>query len=56
MYVGVFDLKQRLEHTKKLLKDKIRLRELLEDDIKELEQSIDDLEAMVNKCDKAVLV
>ncbi|HJV45357.1 MAG TPA: hypothetical protein VJ824_06490 [Bacillota bacterium] len=56
MYVGVFDLKHRLEHTKKLLKDKIRLRELLDDDIKELEQSIEDLEGMVNKSDKAVLV
>ncbi|MEW9667737.1 hypothetical protein [Ammoniphilus sp. 3BR4] len=56
MYLGVFDLKQRLEHTRKLLKDKIRLKELLDDDIKELEQSIKDIEDMMSKSDKAILV
>ncbi|WP_164984864.1 hypothetical protein [Ammoniphilus sp. CFH 90114] len=56
MYLGVFDLKQRLEHTRKLLKDKIRLKELLDDDIKELEQSIKDIEDMMNKTEKAILV
>ncbi len=46
MYLGVFDLKQRLEHTKKLLKDKMKLREMLDDDIKELEQNLKDIENM----------
>lgn len=46
MYLGVFDLKQRLEHTRKLLKDKMKLREMLDDDIKELEQNLKDLENM----------
>lgn len=44
MYLGVFDLKQRLEQTKKLLKDKMKLREMINEDIKELEQSLKDLE------------
>ncbi|WP_167577593.1 hypothetical protein [Ammoniphilus sp. YIM 78166] len=56
MYLGVFDLKQRLEHTRKLLKDKIRLKELLDEDIKELEQSVKDIEDMMSRCDKPVLV
>lgn len=55
MYVGVFDLRQRLEQTRKLLKDKIRLRELLDDDIAELEQSLKELEDMVNKWTQTVL-
>lgn len=46
MYLGIFDLKQRLEHTKKLLKDKMKLREMLDDDIKELEKNLKDLENM----------
>ena len=49
MYLGIFDLKQRLEHTRRLLKDKIRLREMLDEDIKELEQSLKDIEDMMNK-------
>ena len=52
MYVGVFDMKQRMEHVRKLLKDKVRLRELLDDDIKELEQSLKDIEEMMNKYEK----
>lgn len=55
MYVGIFDPKQRLEHTRKLLKDKKRLRELLDDDIQELEQSIKDIEEMIRKYEKVVL-
>lgn len=54
MYVGIFDLKQRLDHTRKLLKDKKRLRELLDDDIQELEQSIKDIEDMIQKYDKVL--
>lgn len=46
MYLGIFDLKQRLEHTKKLLRDKMKLREMLDDDIKELEQNLKDIENM----------
>jgi hypothetical protein len=56
MYLGVFDLKQRLEQTRKLLKDKKRLRELLDEDIKELEQSLQELDNMVNKSEKTILV
>jgi len=52
MYVGIFDVKQRIEHTRKLLRDKVRLRELLDDDIKELEQSLKDMEEMMNKYEK----
>lgn len=52
MYVGIFDVNQRMEHTKRLLKDKVRLRELLDDDIKELEQSLKDMEEMMSKYEK----
>jgi len=52
MYVGIFDVNQRIEHTRKLLRDKVRLRELLDDDIKELEQSLKDMEEMMNKYEK----
>ena len=47
MYLGIFDLKERLEHTRRLLREKIHLRKLIDDDIKELEKDIKELENMV---------
>lgn len=47
MYLGVFDLNQRLEQTRKILRDKQHLKKLIEEDIRELEKDIQDLEAMV---------
>lgn len=47
MYVGIFDLNQRLERTRKLLEEKIHLRKLIEDDIKELERDLKELENMM---------
>ena len=49
MYVGIFDVEQRMEYMRKFLKDKVRLRELVDDDIKELEQSLKDMEEMMIK-------
>lgn len=47
MYVGVFNLDQRLEQMKKLLKEKKRLRELLDDDIRVIEKDIKNVESMI---------
>jgi len=47
MYIGIFDLQQRLERTRRLLKEKIHLRKLIEDDIKELEEDLKQLEDMI---------
>ncbi|WP_169728846.1 hypothetical protein [Aneurinibacillus terranovensis] len=44
MYLGVFDMEQRVEQMKKLLKEKRRLKELLEDDIREIERDLKALE------------
>jgi hypothetical protein len=49
MYLGVFNLEQRLEQMKKLLKEKIRLKEMLDDDIKVIEKDIKNLEVMIEK-------
>lgn len=46
VYLGVFDLNQRLEQTKKVLREKQHLKKLIEEDIQELEKDIQDLEAM----------
>lgn len=48
MYLGVFDLNQRLEQTRKILREKQHLKKLIEEDIHELEKAIQDLEAMTN--------
>ncbi|MFD2369298.1 hypothetical protein ACFSO0_04795 [Brevibacillus sp. GCM10020057] len=48
MYLGVFDLNQRLEQTRKILREKQHLKKLIEEDIRELEKDIQDLEAMMN--------
>ena len=49
MYLGVFDLHQRLEQTRKVLREKQHLKKLIEEDIQELEKDVKDLEAMTEK-------
>lgn len=49
MYLGVFDLHQRLEQTRKVLREKQHLKKLIEEDIQELEKDVKDLEAMTDK-------
>ncbi|WP_289142647.1 hypothetical protein [uncultured Brevibacillus sp.] len=49
MYLGVFDLHQRLEQTRKVLREKQHLKKLIEEDIQELEKDVKDLEAMTGK-------
>ncbi|MED1914196.1 hypothetical protein P4V64_02655 [Bacillus thuringiensis] len=52
MYLGVFDLNQRLEQTRKILREKQHLKKLIEEDILDLEQDVKELEAMTTKQDK----
>jgi len=49
VYLGVFDLHQRLEQTRKVLREKQHLKKLIEEDIQELEKDVKDLEAMTEK-------
>jgi len=49
MYLGVFDLKNRLEHTKRLLNEKVRLKELLEQDIEQLERDLEHLQKILQQ-------
>ncbi|MFP3391889.1 hypothetical protein [Brevibacillus sp. SIMBA_040] len=49
MYLGVFDLHQRLEQTRKVLREKQHLKKLIEEDIQDLEKDVKDLEAMTEK-------
>ncbi|WNC13196.1 hypothetical protein [Brevibacillus brevis] len=48
MYLGVFDLQKRLEQTRKVLREKQHLKKLIEEDIRDLEKDIQDLEAMTS--------
>ncbi|WP_429844030.1 hypothetical protein [Brevibacillus sp. FIR094] len=52
MYLGVFDLNQRLEQTRKILREKQHLKKLIEEDIYDLEQDVKELEAMTGKQEK----
>ncbi|MFC8688689.1 hypothetical protein [Brevibacillus porteri] len=52
MYLGVFDLNQRLEQTRKILREKQHLKKLIEEDICDLEQDVKELEAMTAKQEK----
>ncbi|MDC0760094.1 MULTISPECIES: hypothetical protein [Brevibacillus] len=52
MYLGVFDLNQRLEQTRKILREKQHLKKLIEEDICDLEQDVKELEAMTTKQEK----
>ncbi|USG67268.1 hypothetical protein NDK47_08340 [Brevibacillus ruminantium] len=49
MYLGVFDMNQRLEQTRKVLREKQHLKKLIEEDIRELEKDVQDLEEMTNR-------
>lgn len=49
MYVGVFDMNQRLEKTRKILREKQHLKKLIEEDIRELERDVQDLEEILNQ-------
>ncbi|WP_170145328.1 hypothetical protein [Ammoniphilus oxalaticus] len=48
MSLGIFDLDHRLEQMKRLLREKLRLKELIEDDIRELEKDLKELKKMLN--------
>lgn len=47
MYLGVFDMNQRLEQTLKVLREKQHLKKLIEEDIRELERDVEALEEMM---------
>ncbi len=47
MYLGVFDMNQRLEQTRKVLREKQHLKKLIEEDIRELEKDVKELEEMM---------
>lgn len=49
VYVGVFDMNQRLEKTRKVLREKQHLKKLIEEDIRELEKDVKELEEMMNQ-------
>ncbi|QOS99168.1 hypothetical protein JNUCC42_22850 [Brevibacterium sp. JNUCC-42] len=50
MYIGVFDMKERLDQTRKVLRDKKHLLKMLEEDIRGLEDDVQVLEAMLTTC------
>lgn len=52
MYLGVFDLNQRLEQTRKILREKQHLKKLIEEDIHDLEKDVQELEAMTTQKEK----
>jgi len=47
LYLGVFDMRQRLEQTRKILREKQHLKKLIEEDIRELEKDVQALEEML---------
>jgi hypothetical protein len=55
VYLGVFDMNQRLEQTRKVLREKQHLKKLIEEDIRELERDVQELEAMMNAYSNKVL-
>jgi septal ring factor EnvC (AmiA/AmiB activator) len=56
MYLGVFDMKERLEQMRKLLKEKRRLKELLEQDIAGIERDIEMLEKQLDTAERSLSV
>lgn len=48
MYLGVFDMNQRLEQTRKVLREKQHLKKLIEEDIRELEKDVEKLEELTS--------
>lgn len=55
MYLGVFDMNQRLEQTRKVLREKQHLKKLIEEDIRELEKNVQELEQMMEQYSAKVL-
>lgn len=55
MYLGVFDMNQRLEQTRKVLREKQHLKQLIEDDIRELERDVEEIEEMLVVSSQKVL-
>ncbi len=55
MYLGIFDMNQRLEQTRKILREKQHLKQLIEDDIRELERNVEELEEMLVVSNQKVL-
>jgi hypothetical protein len=55
VYLGVFDMNQRLEQTRKVLREKQHLKKLIEEDIRELERDVRELEDMMNAYSNKVL-
>lgn len=55
MYLGVFDMNQRLEQTRKVLREKQQLKKMIEEDIRELEKDIQELEVILNNQSTKVL-
>ncbi|WPS87103.1 hypothetical protein SMD22_21785 [Brevibacillus halotolerans] len=47
MYIGVFDMQERLDQTRKMLRDKKHLLKMLEEDIRGLENDVQVLEEML---------
>jgi predicted kinase len=47
VYLGVFDMNERLEKTRKMLREKQHLKQLIEEDIRELEKDVQALEEFV---------
>lgn len=56
MYLGVFDMKERLEQMRKLLKEKRRLKELLEQDIEDIERDIVMIENQLEAAERSFFV
>ncbi|MDN9010981.1 hypothetical protein [Brevibacillus laterosporus] len=50
MYIGVFDMQERLDQTRKMLRDKKHLLKMLEEDIRGLENDVQVLEEMLTTC------
>ncbi len=48
VYLGVFDMNQRLEKTRKVLKEKQHLKQLIEEDIRDLEKDVRAIEEMLD--------
>ena len=50
MYVGIFDMNERLEKTRKILREKQHLKQLIEEDIRQLEKDVQAIEEMIVHC------
>ena len=50
VYVGIFDMNERLEKTRKILREKQHLKQLIEEDIRQLERDVQAIEEMIVHC------